>query len=418
MRKKVLYVITKADVGGAKKYVNDLALNLDKEKFESRIIYGGQDIRWLSNKVYPHFFFLNDWLAVFELVKTLRHERPDVIHLNSSKAGILGSLAAWLYKISLKLNPIPHTPNPISHTLNPKIIFTAHGWVFNPTNYIGAPRRWFYIALHRIAALFQNTIINVSEYDRRLALKYKIAPAHKLITIHNGIDPNMPFLEKQTARKEILQKLEIGNWKLEITRPWVGSIGRLTPEKNYETLIEAATLVPNAYFFIIGSGPEEKKLQLLITNYSRRPPIGGAGIPTSLSNKDTGASEQLQNRFFIVPPTGNDAKYLKAFDVFTLTSIKEGLPYTLLEAMAAGLPVIVTDAGGMPEVVVTKSRHSIVPLKNPQALAINILNLFNQKNKARQYAQAVFETVKRKFNLEKMIKATEQVYLESSQHLS
>src|SRR3989344_3644346 len=102
---KVVFIITKADVGGAQKYVSDLAAHLDKNKFETKILWGGRDLKWLSNKIYPYALFFNDWLAVYELVRAFRKERPDIIHLNSSKAGVLGSLAAWLYKISVKKPP-------------------------------------------------------------------------------------------------------------------------------------------------------------------------------------------------------------------------------------------------------------------------------------------------------------------------
>ncbi len=376
-RTKVLYVITKHDVGGAQKYVRDLAANLEPGRFEAKILYGGNDLRWLSNRVSPLLFW-NDWLAIAELVRAFRRERPDVIHLNSSKAGVIGSFAAGIYKATC----------PMSHVPCPKVVFTAHGWVFNPSNYYSPFVRWAYRMLHRIAARFQDTIINVSEYDRNLAIHSRIAPPEKLVTIHNGIDPNIQFLDREAARKEILNglKFRISDFGFRISQPWVGSIGRLTREKDYGTLIAAAREVPNAYFFVIGDGPEKSNLQLLIARY------------------------QLENRFFLVPPQDNrevldyartiengsyharriengsypssnvekrrsipvrDATFLKAFDVFTLSSIKEGLPYTLLEAMAAGVPAVVTDAGGMPEVA-RACGGAVMPKRNAAALAASI----------------------------------------------
>src|SRR3989344_392895 len=130
---KILYLLTKDDVGGAQKYVADLAAHLDQNRFEPKILCGGRDVRWLSNRVLPWMFFVNDWLAIIELVRVFRRERPDIIHLNSSKAGVLGSFATGLYKL-------------INQTTNkPKTIFTALGWVFNPTNYVAAPIRWCYV---------------------------------------------------------------------------------------------------------------------------------------------------------------------------------------------------------------------------------------------------------------------------------
>lgn len=368
---KVLYIITKSDVGGAQKNVSDLAGNLNKNNFEIKIIYGGKDIKWLSNKTYPWLLFFNDWLAIFELIKIYKKEQPNIIHLHSSKAGILGSLAAKLYNVTCC-----------------KIIFTAHGWVFNPTNAVIFPVRWFYIFLHKFAALFQNKIICVSEYDYQLALKYKIAPIEKLITIHNGINSDIKFLDKNEAREKILKKLSAISHKPKADAVWIGSIGRLTKEKNFETLIRAAALIPETYFFIIGQGLEYEKLE------------------------NEMAKLNLKNRFFILKPTGNDALFLKAFDIFAMSSVKEGLPYILLEAMAAGLPIVVTEAGGMPEVVKNNVNGFLIKQKNPAELAEAIKKLLKDENLCGKFRKAVKTDVEEKFGLKKMISKTENVYKE------
>src|SRR3989344_5537524 len=95
---KVLMVITKDDVGGAQKYVRDLMENLDKAQFEAKIITGGKKgVYFLSNSLKPHFLFLNDLAAAVELFFVFRREQPDIIHLNSSKAGVVGAFAAFLF---------------------------------------------------------------------------------------------------------------------------------------------------------------------------------------------------------------------------------------------------------------------------------------------------------------------------------
>ena len=329
MRKKVLYIITKSDVGGAQKYVADLVSNLDRNKFEAKILYGSRDVHWLIRDTKPWFLFLPDWLAILELVKIYKYERPDIIHLNSSKTGVLGAIAAKIYngvqRIAFSVRGKLKKSNTLNANRSPltaKVIFTAHGWVFNPTNALSFPTRWFYIAVHKIAAYFQDKIICVSEYDYNLALNYKIASPTKLITVHNGIDPNMKFLDKVEAKKELIKKLNPNPLTLNPQYPWIGSIGRLTKEKNYATLIEASSLTPDAYFFIIGAGAELNNL------------------------RQTTYDKQLQNRFFIIEPTGNDSQYLTAFDIFVMSSIKEGLPYILLEAMAARIPPREKEGGG------------------------------------------------------------------------
>lgn len=371
MKVKVLYIITGSDTGGAQKYVQDLANNLNQDFFETKILYGGLNLKWLSNAVRPWQFFINDWLAIGELVRAYNREKPDIIHLNSSKAGILGALAAFFYKI-------------LYRPLSSKVVFTAHGWVFNPTNDLTLLKRWFYIVLHKISAWFQDFIICVSEYDRKLASQYNIASIKKIIVVHNGIDTSIKFLDKETAKKELLKKLSISNYQSSIDKPWIGSIGRLVKEKNYETFIAAAALIPNAGFFIIGSGPEQEKLKA--------------------------QSSRLKANVNFIEPTGNDAQYLKAFDIFAMSSIKEGLPYILLEAMLAELPVVVTETGGIPEMIKNHENGFLVAQKNPDLLAKAINGLLANKKIAEGMATMAKDQAIKKFNLSAMIEKTESVY--------
>lgn len=378
---KILYIITKSDIGGAQKYVSDLARKLPSSEFEAKILYGGKDIRWLSNKVWLWALFLNDWLAIAELVRIFQREQPDIIHLNSSKAGIIGSLAGFLYKKSG--NP---SADGLRTSKNLKIVFTAHGWVFNPTNELFPMIRWIYIALHKFAAYFQDAIICVSEYDYVLALHLYIAPREKLHTIHNGIDEDIKFLDKKTAKDEIIRKLGLGSSQFKNNRPWVGSVGRLVREKNYETFVQAAATIPNINFFIIGDGPEYNKL------------------------KSQSEKLKINDRFFFVPPTGNDAVYLKAFDIFVMSSIKEGLPYILLEAMAAELPIVVTEAGGIPEIIKSHENGMMIAQKNPHQLAQAIQGLIANPQIASELKKTAHHAVREFFNLQKMMKKTEVVY--------
>jgi len=389
MRKKILYIITKGDVGGAQKYVNDLTQYLDKDQFEAKILYGGKDLKWLSNKVWPWAFFLNDWLAIWELAKIYQAERPDVIHLNSSKTGVLGAIAAKLLSIRCQVSGV--------RCSLPKVVFTAHGWVFNLTNHLRLPVRWCYVLLHKFAALFQDKIICVSEYDYNLAHIHNIAPTSKLTTVHNGIDPNIKFLHKEEARKEIIKKLTPNPLTLNPNLPWVGSIGRLTKEKNYETFIRAAALITKGrknektgklLFVIIGSGPESDKLKA--------------------------ESEKLKvnDKLFFIEPSGEDSKYLQAFDLFVMSSIKEGLPYILLEAMAAELPIVVTEAGGIPEIIKNHENGLMVAQKNPQQLALAIQGLLANENVAIELRKTAKKAVQEKFSLQKMVSKTESVYQE------
>lgn len=370
---KVLYLVTKEDVGGAQKYVQDLANNLNKEKFEVRVVAGGKNgIFFLSNAFWPYLFFVNDWLAIAELFFFFKKERPDVVHLNSSKAGVVGAVAAKLAGV-------------------PKVVFTAHGWVFNPDNTLGYFKRKLFVFLHRIAARCQDIIINVSEYDKTLAIQNRIAPSSKLATIYNGLDwKNLKFLDKKTSRKALatLAKLNLSPHQLNAST-WVGSIGRLVIEKSYHDFIDAAALIKDndTQFFIIGDGPLKARLLARIKKLA------------------------LESKFYIISDVAPAAPYMKAFDIFLLSSIKEGLPYTLLEAMAAGLPVITTRVGGMTEIAT--DRGLVMQPNMPDELARAIGHLINDKELAYRFAQKGNLFLKESLNLELMITATEKVYLSS-----
>ncbi len=370
-RTKVLFIITKADVGGAQKYINDLATHLDKTRYISIRLYGGKDIRWLSNKTRPWFLFFNDWLAMIELVLLYRQHRPDLVHLNSSKASVLGSFAAFIY-------------NTLSGHPKLKVVFTAHGWVFNPTDAWPSFIRWGFQILHRFAAPFQDQIICVSRYDYDLAIQKHIAPPHKLVVINNGIDPHIHFLKRETAREVLMKKIQTTSFKIKKGAPWIGSIGRLVREKNYETLFAAAQYFPEANWIVIGDGPDQAKLEKL--------------------------NQTLKHKVILLHASGEDYLFLKAFDVFAMSSIKEGFPYILLEAMAAQLPIVVTEAGGMPEMIAHHQKGLVVAQRNPERLTQAIKGILAHQGIARELKRAEQDAIKTHFNLATMVARTEAVY--------
>ncbi len=203
-RKKVLYVITKSVWGGAGKYVYDLATNLPKDRFEVFVAAGGKDelaqrlisagISYFEIKNFQRdVSILKDILAYFEIFFLLFKLRPDIIHVNSSKAGGIVGTAAFDYRF-------------LGFKFNLKTVFTAHGWAFNEK------RNWWQVLLiklfTKITCFYYSKIICVSEYDRLSAIKNHIAPKRKLITIHNGIDiENYKFLYCLTIIK--ISKYEI-----------------------------------------------------------------------------------------------------------------------------------------------------------------------------------------------------------------
>ncbi len=361
----ILYIITQADGGGAQKYVLDMA-----EHFGGAIAAGteaGQlfdeakkrgiktfPLRHLKRNVSPW----HDVLAIFEIKNLIKKERPDIVHLNSSKAGFLGSLAGKL--------------------AGAKVVFTAHGFFYfkNAAWYI----KWPYTFLEKFASKFRGAIITVSEQDRQQALAHHLLPPEKIITIHNGI-PAIPFLEAAAARQAL---------KLPEHKFILGNVAQLYNRKAINVLILAVALLPTnvrakVHAVVIGEGPERANLELQLKN------TGLGGIFTLAGYQPRAVT------------------LLKAFNAFVLSSCREGFPYVLLEAMQAGLPIVATDVGGNKEAL--GDAGIIIPAKNPAALAKTIEDLINNPAEQKELSQRALKRCQ-EFTLEKMFDKTEAVYRE------
>ncbi len=300
-RVKLCQIITQTHFGGAQKYICDIVNNLD-ENFDITIAYGEGfkkeleehitntgvkliKLKYLKRNI--NIFY--DKLALLELFFFFRKNKFDVIPLHSSKAGFIASMAGKLANIK-------------------KIIYTAHGWVFKED--LSKAKKTFYLFLEKFSARFKTKIICVSKQDYDLAISYKICKQEKLELIYNGLD-KINYLDKETARKILFEKFQIADTGQKL----IGTIANFYKNKGLRYLIKSANILnqkfDNLIFFIIGDGLERQNLESLIKQY------------------------KLQN-FFLTGYIKEEANtLLKGFDIFTLSSIKEGLPYTLLEALNA-----------------------------------------------------------------------------------
>jgi glycosyltransferase involved in cell wall biosynthesis len=304
--KKILFVITKSNWGGAQRYVYDLATALQHD-FDVRVAFGqegllAKKLRDAHIQTFPieglqrDVSISNDVKSFFELLRLFRTEKPDVVHLNSSKAGGIGALAARLAGV-------------------PRIIFTAHGWPFwEQRNSIS---RGLIYLFSWLTALFSHKIIVVSDYDLKVAQKMPFV-AHKTVRIYNGIDLNFPLGSADIVRHSFPKGVRI-----------TGTIGELTKNKNQIALIEEAKNNPDMYVAIVGDGENRLYLKRKIEEYG------------------------LINRVKIMGFQWA-SEVLRGFDVFALPSLKEGLPYVLLEAKAAGLPIVAARVGGVGEILDAK----------------------------------------------------------------
>jgi glycosyltransferase involved in cell wall biosynthesis len=392
--KTILYLITRGGNGGAQRYIFDLADNL-KNEFNISVAFGepgekGELAERLKQNninfsIIPHLKRelspINDILAIFEITKLIKKINPDIIHLNSSKISILGTIALKL------INPKSKIPLGLSsgRRQNPKLFYTVHGWVFNEP--LSKRKKLFYKYAEKLTARRKDKIICVSEYDRQIAIKEKIAPAEKLTTIYNGM-AQIDFLQKENAKKILQSKMQVTNDKL-----LVASIGNLYKTKDFKNFIRAIAILntnqkSQITALVIGDGSEKQNLEKLIKEL------------------------KLENNFFLGGKINNAVQLLSAVDIYVCSSVKEGLPYSILEAMQAGLPIVTTNVGGIPELITNGIEGILVEPQNSDALANAIVNLINNNELGIKLGEAARSKVLQNFTLEEMIKKTKMIYLD------
>lgn len=350
-------------MGGAQTHVLSLLKYMKKEGNDVALMsYPGGWLEIEAKKIgvefFPNINFTNAYnplnvlRSVSKIKKTVELFKPDIVHCHSSGAGFYGRLAIR--------NKIP-------------TIFTAHSWAFTK----GAPllRKAVAIVAEKIVAPFTSKIICVSEFDRKLALKYKIASEEKIVKIYNAV-PKIQIQEKEINKKtfDIL------------------SVGRFAYPKRFDLLIEAVKYLPKdilekVKLNIIGFGVEEVKLRSLINEF------------------------KLEDKIFIQKNTNEELiKKIGNFDIFTLVSKHEGMPITILEAMSAGLPVIASNVGGIPEEI--DESCGMLVQNTKEEIIKAIIDLY--KNKEKRIAMGVQARKKSEivFSLENFLNNTEEVYSE------
>ena len=375
-KKKILYIITKSNWGGAQRYVYDLATSLPKEKFDVVVALGGtgalkEKLENAGIKVIQlsslsrDISIVRDIVSFVEIYSLISKEKPDILHVNSSKAGGIGAFAGRLLQV-------------------PRIIFTLHGLASNEDRPLWQKKiliffHWFTIVLSHMTIAVSQKIKNEVVF---LPFIHK-----KITTIHNGVKEH-DLQQKESAR----QALSLHNKTLINLQDqfWVGSVAELHKTKGLSYAIEAmrilAKTAPHIKYVVIGEGEERKHLESLIQKY------------------------QLQNNVFLLGFIENASKYLPAFDIFLLSSISEALGYAILEAGHAHLPVIATSVGGIPEIILNKKTGIVIPSRNAPRIAEAIEESAKENSIRNKLGDALNEIVLNVFSFKKMQEKTISVY--------
>lgn len=377
-KRKILYIITKSVWGGAQRYVYDLATKLPQNQFEVKVAAGGDDLLFHKlahagiqtieiSELQRDVHILKEFLSFWRLLTIFIREKPDIIHLNSTKAGGLGATAA---KLASLINRHP------SH-----VVFTVHGWGFHEKRH--PFMRFLIFCASWLSSLLIERVICINTADLRAARSF--IPKQKLTLIYNGIEP-IDFFSRGNARNILSQK---AGQSLENDTLVIGTIAELTRNKNIPLLLSALSRLhlDNWRALIIGEGEERKRLQNMIDTFL------------------------LNDRVILMGFLEDASRYLKGFDLFVLPSLKEGLPYSIIEAMWAGLPIIATNVGGIPDLIAHKVDGVLVHPIHPEMMQSAIEELMHDGHQQNHYRHRAREKIEAHFSLDAMITATIDLYL-------
>lgn len=362
-RPHVLLLITKAERGGAQTHVLELLRLRDRARLT---VASGEDgflleqarALGLETVVVPQLVApldpRRDLAALWALVRLLRQLRPDLVHLHSSKAGLLGRVAA-------RLAGVP-------------AIFTAHGWAF--TEGAGRARRLLAIWSERLAAPLSAAIIAVSDYDRDLGARLRVAPQAR--TIHNALPP-APRITMAAPRPPGAVPESAVRFVM---------VARFAPPKDQALLLRAAAPLRGAEVWLVGDGPELEATRALA------------------------AELELGDRARFLGSRDDVPELLAQTDVFCLCSHYEGFPISVLEGMRAGLPVIASDVGGVGEAVVPGRTGLLVAHNDVVSWRLALARLLDDPAARAAMGRAGGERFDAHFTLPHLLERTWAVYRE------
>jgi len=368
--KKVLFVITKGNFGGAQKCVFDLATSLPKNQFEVAVALGeggklkekltASNIRTIEVETLKRDINIkNEFRSFMQLTKIIREEKPDILHLHSPKAGGLGGLIGRLLRVK-------------------KIIYTAHGWAFNEN------RPWIQKIIIKkfswLTIILSHKTIAVAEKIKTDMEGWPFIK-NKMVVVYNGIG-EISFKTKTEARNFLAPEAPHG-------ATWIGTIAELHHIKGLAYAIRAMKSVAQNHkivFVVMGEGEERERLEQLI--------------------EDEGLKGTIILKGFV-----HDAPtYLKAFDIFTLTSLSEAFSLALLEAGLASLPVVASNVGGIPELINSGEVGLLVGPRNIIDIYKTIDRLIEDKTLRADLAKNLHARVLKEFTLEESVEKTIAVY--------
>lgn len=318
------------------------------------------EVPHLIRALRPH----QDFLAYLELKRLFRSERFDVVHTHSSKAGIIARVAARMARV-------------------PVVVHTVHGQAFHP--YQSPLVNRGYIAAEWFAAKFCDRIYCVADAMTEQCVQAGVAPRAMYQTVYSGMELE-PYLE---ARRDPELRRRLG---IPTDAPVVGKIARLFELKGYEYLFAAApailAAIPNVHFLIVGDGLLRAKLEA--------------------QAKATGKPERFV--FAGLVPPAEVHRYTAQMDVLAHLSLREGLPRTVVQALATGVPAVGFALDGTPEAIQDNETGHICPAGDVPAVTAALLDLLRDPARARAMGERGRAFVRQRWDWHDMVRILEAEY--------
>jgi glycosyltransferase involved in cell wall biosynthesis len=383
---KVLRIIARLNTGGPARHVVLLNKGLRARGYQTLLVHGRIDpgegsleyladeaelrtirIPDLGRRLSP----LGDLRALAQLVRIIFHEAPDVIHTHTAKAGTLGRLAAFTFNSTR------------TRRRRSLVVHTFHGHVL--AGYFRPTTNLLVRLAERSLAKITDRIVTISSAQRRdIVNRFRIAPERRTVTIPLGLDLE-PLLSQPQSQPTLRGQLGLG-----MDDPVIGYVGRFVPIKDLPTLIRAFAIVvrhvPDAWLVLVGDGPIRPELESLV----QRMNLGG------------------RVRFL---GWSNDLLLIYAtIDICALSSLNEGTPVAIIEAMAAGKAVVATNVGGVADVIEDGSTGVLVPPGNAEAMADAFVMLAKDRTTRHRLGRAARGSVAARFAHERLVDDVDRLY--------
>ena len=389
---RVLRILNRLIIGGPSKNAVYLSRYMAPD-FDTLLVIGGKedheqdaDFLAIANNIEPHCIPQmkrpispkDDWAAYQKLKNLIREYKPDIVHTHAAKSGALGRLAA-------------------KHAGVPVIVHTFHGHVFH--SYFNSLKTNFFIRTERYLAGLSNAIVAISDVQKKeLWSDFKIAKEDKFRVIPLGLDLDNFTIDQGIKRNNF--RTEFG---LDEDTVAIGIIGRLVPVKNHQLFIKALKYVLNntgvkVKAFIIGDGESRSAIEQL---------AGSLEIKVSQQTD----KEHVHPIVFTSWRTDVDA-VCAGLDVIALTSLNEGTPVSLIEAQAAGKPIVSTRVGGIADVVLEDQTALLSDINDEKLFSENLLQLVNDVSLRNRFSQTGRDFVISKFSYHRLVNDMGKLYHE------